>query len=404
VRYSSLTEWLTWMEALHPSEIDLGLQRVHAVAENLGILEFSATVITVAGTNGKGSFVCALNALLSGQGHRVGAYTSPHIEKYNERIELCGALIDDHELCQAFSAIDHARGDISLTYFEFGTLAALYLFQRASLDYILLEVGLGGRLDAVNIVDADLAVITSIGIDHEAWLGNNREDIAREKAGILRPGIACVCAEAEPPLSLSQAFSSMQVSVSQIGRDFVFNREAQQTNFMVSGQSYGVQCSLPAPSVAAALECFHRLGFKVEDGVASLQGLELAGRLQSLQYRGKNILVDVAHNPAAGQHLAANISGSGKHYDAIVAIMADKDAEGLFAPLAPLIDRWYCIALNEKRAMTPKALKSLLVEQLHVPAENIVCTDICSALNDGANELLVFGSFFLISELKSELA
>ncbi|MBT8117138.1 MAG: bifunctional folylpolyglutamate synthase/dihydrofolate synthase, partial [Gammaproteobacteria bacterium] len=204
-RFDNLDDWLRWQESLHPDPVDLGLERVGAVARRLDLLSPPATVISVAGTNGKGSSVAMLDAIYRAAGYRTATYTSPHLLVYNERICLDGRPVDDVRLCDAFARIDGARGDISLTYFEFGTLAALDIFSTEKPDVILLEVGMGGRLDAVNIIDADAALVTSIDIDHSEWLGEDRETIAREKAGIFRHGRPAVCADPDPPLSLRQS-------------------------------------------------------------------------------------------------------------------------------------------------------------------------------------------------------
>jgi dihydrofolate synthase/folylpolyglutamate synthase len=198
-RFNSLPDWLAWQETLHPKKIDLGLERVAAVAERLQLLQPDFGVITVAGTNGKGSSVALLESVLLAAGYRTGCYTSPHLQRYNERIRIQGKEADDKSLCAAFACVDAARGDDSLSYFEFGTLAALVLFSRTPLDIVLLEVGMGGRLDAVNILASNAALITSVGIDHSAWLGADRESIGREKAGILRAGCPAVCSDPQPP-------------------------------------------------------------------------------------------------------------------------------------------------------------------------------------------------------------
>ncbi len=203
-RFHTLADWLTWQDSLHPRKIDLGLERVVAVARRLEVLQPGYRVVTVAGTNGKGSSVALLEAIYRNAGYRTGSYTSPHLLRYNERIRIDGREVDDTALCAAFERVDQARDGVSLTYFEFGTLAALLLFDTAGLDIALLEVGMGGRLDAVNIIDADVALVTSIGIDHSAWLGNDRETIGREKAGIFRAGRPAVCSDPSPPTSLRQ--------------------------------------------------------------------------------------------------------------------------------------------------------------------------------------------------------
>lgn len=227
MRFTTLDEWLQWLECQHPRAIDLGLERVSVVAKALNIA-LAMPVITVAGTNGKGSCVALSSAILRAEGYRVGTYTSPHLVHYHERIVIAGRCVHDEELLLAFSAIDEARGATSLTYFEFGTLAALWLFQRAELDVVILEVGLGGRLDAVNIVDADIAIVSSIAIDHEAWLGRDREVIGREKAGVFRQGRIAVVGDVDPPQSVLNYGRDIGASVLCRDRDYSYRESANQ--------------------------------------------------------------------------------------------------------------------------------------------------------------------------------
>ena len=220
MRFQTLDQWLAWQETAHRTAIDLGLERVGEVARRLGLTRPAAPVITIAGTNGKGSCVAYFEAIHQAAGRRVGAYTSPHLLRYNERVRVAGLPVTDEALCEAFARIDTARGDISLSYFEFGTLAALEVFRQQTVDVILLEVGLGGRLDAVNILDADLALITSIGLDHVEWLGEDRESIGREKAGIMRAGRPVVCGDREPPGAILAHAASVGATLYRIGEEF----------------------------------------------------------------------------------------------------------------------------------------------------------------------------------------
>jgi len=230
MRFQTLDQWLRWQESLHPSAIDLGLERPGKVLKALGLDSPQHTVITVAGTNGKGSSVAMLESILLAAGYRVGSYTSPHLQCYNERIRIQGEMVSDEALCQSFERIDQARGEESLTYFEFGTLAAIDLFERAGLDVAVLEVGLGGRLDAVNLLDAEVALITAIDIDHAAWLGENREAIGREKAGIFRPGRPAVCSDPQPPDSLQACAAGLGVQLYRLGHDFHYRDEGETCN------------------------------------------------------------------------------------------------------------------------------------------------------------------------------
>ncbi|MDX1736540.1 MAG: bifunctional tetrahydrofolate synthase/dihydrofolate synthase, partial [Halioglobus sp.] len=309
---SELEQWLRRLEQIHPKNIDLGLERVAAVADTLSLRSPRQPVVTVAGTNGKGSVVAVLEAALAQDGRRVGAFTSPHLQRFNERIRVDGQEATDAEIMAAFTAIDRARGETSLTYFEFAALAALWVFRERQVDVLLLEVGLGGRLDAVNIIDASLAVITSIALDHQDWLGDSREVIAVEKAGVLRPGIPVVVADPEPPASLTACIRDAGAAPTLlVGRHF----GAQEGTGEWQGwlQRAGVRCDLaPVPdgpllpqNVCAALQAAVLLGVDVEriDLPALLTHAAPDGRRQFIHCGGLDYLLDVAHNPAAVQKL-----------------------------------------------------------------------------------------------------
>ncbi|SDJ60799.1 bifunctional tetrahydrofolate synthase/dihydrofolate synthase [Microbulbifer yueqingensis] len=405
---TELQLWLERLERLHPTEIELGLTRVATVASTLGVERPAPRVITVAGTNGKGSCVATLEALLLAGGHSTGAYSSPHLLRFNERVRIGGREVSDADLVAAFEAVEAARGDTSLTYFEFTTLAALWLFRRAGVEYALLEVGLGGRLDAVNLVDADLAVITSVAVDHEAWLGNDREVIGREKAGILRPGAPFVCADPEPPLSVVSAAGSMGAEAYFIGSEFAL--DGDRYRFGATEITLPATTALPRPSIAAALTALLVLDALPGSGVEEvLAGLQLPGRCQRLDWRGRELLLDVGHNPAAAAYLArwlADHPVAGRTR-ALVAAMADKDLAGLFAPLAEVVDEW-CPALlpGNARAAGCEALVAALAAA-GVTAERVAadCPAVAGALDrlvadtGSADRLLVFGSFFTVAEV-----
>lgn len=332
---SSLAGWLLRLESLHPEEIELGLDRVAAVASNMALLPFNCPVVTVAGTNGKGSTIAVLDALLGNAGRSVGRYTSPHLLRYNERICVGGEPASDADLVVSFQRVDECRGDIPLTYFEFGTLAALELFRRAEVDILLLEVGLGGRLDAVNIVDPTIAIITSIALDHESWLGDTREQIALEKAGILRQNTDLICADIDPPASLQKRAAELGCQ-----SHYISAEEAQRFN---------VSECLRGENIAAAWRCADMLG--VETAPEQLAELVSRcaphGRLQGEQLGGCEILFDVAHNPAAVENLASRLrshSCSGRTL-ALFCALSDKNIHAMIRTTRDLFDAWFVASL-----------------------------------------------------------
>ncbi|MFA5632362.1 MAG: bifunctional tetrahydrofolate synthase/dihydrofolate synthase [Porticoccaceae bacterium] len=355
-----LEDWLTLIEARHPREIDLGLERIAQVAARLALPALARKQVVVAGTNGKGSCVRTLEAIALARGLRVGAYTSPHILSYNERLRLQGEPIGDEALCAAFAAVEAVRGDISLTYFEMGTLAAMHIMAAAALDLAILEVGMGGRFDAVNIVDADLAVITAIDIDHADWLGNSRDAIAAEKAGVARAGRPVVCCDPDPPPGLLTALAQVSAKLFFIGADFGAKTEAAErfdAFFCGPGgaQAFGALPvpRLPLPSVLAAIEAAFLLGYAPDHALLAdvLTNVTLPGRFQMLTWRGKTLVLDVAHNPAAAAFLARRLADTGREVVAVAALMADKDRAGFIAALQPVVSAWCCPDLAVPRAL-----------------------------------------------------
>lgn len=418
----TLKEWLSWIEASHPSEIELGLERSLRVARELGLplsiadrrsAAKQTTVITVAGTNGKGSCVAALNALLVASGYSVACYTSPHFLHYNERIQINGKPVADDILVDAFSRIHQAQGDTELTYFEYGTLAALQIFQLQPVDVMLLEVGLGGRLDAVNIVDADLAIVTSIALDHQDWLGNDREQIGAEKAGIFRRQQLAICADPHPPQSVLQVAANCQASLSLIGTDFSLLESEQRSNEIVwrsehTGTIINIpRPNLPWPSVAAALQAIALLELRLLD-VSVLATVKLPGRYQQAQLEERKVILDVAHNPAAATYLAQQLTkdtenGFSGRTLALLALMSDKDAAGIVESVGATIDAWFLADLGKvPRALPASELADIVYAAGHPMvsvSKNIrqACRRALSMMGPD-DRLVVFGSFYTVAE------
>lgn len=413
-RFSSLNDWLDWQETLHPSTIDLGLERAGQVAERLQCRVPARVIISVAGTNGKGSSVAMLEAILLRAGYRVGCYTSPHLFRYNERLRLQGEPISDSALCESFARIDHARGENSLTYFEFGTLAALDIMARESLDVALLEVGLGGRLDAVNIVDADAVLITSIGIDHTAWLGRDRDSIAREKAGILRPAKPAVCGDADPPASLIVEAGRIGALWRVLGTDFSIKQAGRCWHWQGQRSSYrdlpepaltGAHQLANAASVLMVLEMLRKCLPVTQTAIESgLKWVRLAGRIQTVPGRVEQVL-DVSHNAQAAQALADVLRQrplSGKTH-AVIGMMQDKDTESFVRALEVAVSRWYPVGLQTERAGTVQQLAQRLASV--VGMERVTtCESVAGAIKRLKTEVgpgdrvLVCGSFYTVAE------
>jgi dihydrofolate synthase/folylpolyglutamate synthase len=417
MQINSLSAWLDWLEKNHPTEIDLGLERITRVAQRMALLQPVAKVVTVAGTNGKGSCVTATAALLGAAGFSVGVYTSPHLLHYNERIVVDGNPVADAEICSAFEAIfaacQQTSADyphpISLTYFEYGTLAALEIFRRRQVTAMVLEVGLGGRLDAINIIDADVAVITSIALDHIDWLGDNREAIGYEKAGIMRAGKPVVCADFSPPQSLLDHAQNLSTSLHLIARDFGYSvADDSIWNWWNKDIQFSSQPlpQLPLPSLAAALQvaCIFGLDLLAIDAFTRVAELRVPGRFQTVLWRERQVILDVAHNPAATAYLVERLvqgAAPGTKIHGIVAMMADKDRAQSLENLKGRISSWYIADLSFiPRAATVEQLRQNLVD-LDVEAEfsGSVADCLQAVFNnsDPGDRILVFGSFYTVA-------
>jgi dihydrofolate synthase / folylpolyglutamate synthase len=406
-----LHSWLNYLETLHPKLIDLGLERIGIVAKQLNLLSFTCPVITVAGTNGKGSCVALLESILLAQGYRVGSYSSPHLFTYNERVRINGQAIDDAALCQAFTVIDKIRADVSLSYFEFGTLAALLIFKQADLDAIILEVGMGGRLDATNIVDADVAIISTIALDHMEWLGDTREKIGFEKAGIMRKDKACVCGDFAVPQSVREHANKIGARLYCQDKEFGYKKENDIWSWWSRQQQIN---KLPIPKIelqnaATVLMALELLTQKINiTQNAVKQGLKnvfLPGRFQIFHHNNIEIILDVAHNPAATALLAkklAETNGVGKTL-AVVAMLADKDIHNSVANVLTQITAWYVAGLAVPRGGTAQlladSLQALPVYNVYQYADVWTAFNAALASAQAGDRIIVFGSFYTVAQV-----
>ncbi|QIB67281.1 bifunctional folylpolyglutamate synthase/dihydrofolate synthase [Kineobactrum salinum] len=415
----SLAAWLARLESLHPREIELGLDRVSEVARRLELLPVQVPVITVAGTNGKGSTVAVLEAVTAEMGHRAGVYTSPHLLRFNERIRIAGVEATDLEIVSALQEIDAARTDISLTYFEFATLAALLIFRQQAVSIMVLEVGLGGRLDAVNIVDASAAVITSIALDHQQWLGHSVDAIAREKAGILRPGRPAVIAERVPPAALVEAVTASGADALWLGREFdcqLLEDGCELRLALPGGGSRRLLLSnnpaLLPENICAALQVLALL--QLDCGEQTLQrvlpALQPPGRRQRLWIAEVEYVLDVAHNPAAAYKLRELLNSSpckGKEI-CVFSAMADKDIAGMIEAVSGQFDGW-CLADQPQNARAAKGsdMAAMLRQRdqqiISVSADLSEALDRARSLLTAGDRLVVFGSFHTVAAALSSL-
>lgn len=423
MRFSTLSDWLQWQEGLHPSTIDLGLDRVAEVFHRLHATKPSCAVITVAGTNGKGSTVALLEAIYQAAGYKTGAYTSPHILRYNERIHLDAAEVSDEAICEAFERVDQARcqgEEISLTYFEFGTLAALDIFYRAEPDVMILEVGLGGRLDAVNILDADVAIITSIGIDHTAWLGNDRETIAREKAGIMRKGRPVIFSSPDMPASITEVAAETGAVLLQRGRDFDWKNgmgyaawdwksAKQQRTALPTPSLRGTHQLDNAAGVLMAVECLaDKLSVNQQQIKSALLSITVPGRFQCVPGDPMHIL-DVAHNEDSMRSLAELLNGQvcGGNNVAVLGMLEDKAHAESLTVMLPEISRWYISDLDVARGAKAEYLASVLRqldENAVIRCFNTVkqAIEAADAEAESGDRVIIFGSFYTV-EFASKL-
>lgn len=413
---SELAKWLAQIEQYHPNEIELGLERTEQVLARMSLDLSSSFIISIAGTNGKGSTVEYLKTIYQQAGYSVGSYTSPHITAYNERISLNGHLVSDSLLCEAFSEVENARGDTLLTYFEFGTLAALWLFSVYQPNLILLEVGMGGRLDAVNVIDADIAIITTISLDHTEWLGNSRELIGYEKSGIFRAGKVAICGDLNPPESIEKAAHKTGTKLLQAGKSFFFSPNIEQGKWDWQGLDDNGDAryitSIPQPQLAiqnaaTVLQAiqFIPLTLSIEVLYSGIKHASLKGRMQHYKSGQSEIWLDVAHNPEAIQLLVQKIRNMGGNNCIILGMLSDKDCQQVVQLLAPWGQQLYLVGLNTSRAAKPDILATYIPKSNNVQQYANVAAAL-SALKNNTNKfdnVIITGSFFTVSEALSIL-
>jgi dihydrofolate synthase/folylpolyglutamate synthase len=399
----SLSDWLAFIERQHPQSIALGLERVKQVLDRMSIA-IRCPVITVGGTNGKGSTCAMLESMLRAAGYRTGLYTSPHLVRYNERVRIDGAEADDSLLVESFGVVENSRGEVPLTYFEFGTLAALRAFSENNLETAILEVGLGGRLDAVNALDADCAVLTSVGIDHVDYLGPDRESIGREKAGIFRAGRPAVIAEPDPPQSVRQALGEKLF----VGKDFGFT--VQNTHWNYWGPK-GKRAGLAHPALRGAIQLRNAsaalcaldalaLPIAMQEVRRGLAEVALPGRFQVLPGRPQ-VILDVAHNVEAASVLADNLGASGFAPEtiAVCGMLRDKDIGGVLRALEPRVTRWHFASLPGPRGASADELESILgrSDEKHLSPDAAFASALERAKE--GDKIVVFGSFLTVGEV-----
>ncbi len=417
-RYSRLEDWLAWQEDLHVLKVDMSLERVQEVLSRMQLGRPAPVLVTIGGTNGKGSSIAMLECILRHAGLRVATYTSPHLLRYNERIRIQGRDASDADLCDAFSRVDRARGETTLTYFEFGTLAALDLFARADVDVALLEVGLGGRLDAVNVLDTDIALISSVDLDHQAWLGDDRESIGWEKAGIFRKDVPAICADPQPPQRMRD--HAKEIGARWFAASESFGLRAEGDSWSWWGPD-GTLNDLPKPrlighnqlanasGVLMAIHCL-RAHFPVSE-TAIREGLaqaDLAGRAQTIAGPVETIL-DVAHNPHAARALARTLDErpiAGRTH-AVLGMFKDKDAAGVVQAMAGVVDHWHLGELAGSRTLPVGKLRGLVdfgttASEVHSFESVAAAYRNALTLARQGDRVVVFGSFLAVAAALQE--
>lgn len=414
----SLNDWLTYIEQCHPSEIELGLERIRVVYERMGIAGKLPKIVTVAGTNGKGTTTHCLDAIARHHGLKTGLYTSPHLIRYNERVRISGVPVGDGILVEGFEAVRRAQQDITLTYFEYGTLCALSVFANQDLDLVILEVGLGGRLDAVNVVEPSIAAITSIGLDHCDWLGSTRDQIGIEKAGIIRPGISVVCTEGDVPESVKRLFKENNCAIHQLNTDFSVLQNGNCFDYFRPIQSEApIYKSLPVgeynvSNLAGALKLAELLGLQLHEPSLhkAFADLRLNGRQQIIS-KTPWVMLDVGHNPDAMRALSLKLmqlkQGSNGKTIAIIGMLKDKDIASSIIELLPAIDQWHAVSIfGSPRVSDAHKIADLIRaaggEVVSEGKSVVSCFQQCLNEVTSRDRLVVVGSFLTVSPILKE--
>jgi dihydrofolate synthase/folylpolyglutamate synthase len=404
---SPLSVWLDYLNSIHSSAIDLGLDRVQVVAQRASLTKPANTVITVAGTNGKGSTCALMEAILLDAGYSVGVYSSPHLIRYNERVRINGQELPDGDHAKAFAHIEAVRKDVSLSFFEYATLAALHLFAENKVDVVLLEVGLGGRLDATNVVDHDVSVITSLAVDHVDWLGDDINVIGYEKAGIFRANRPAICGQEKPPATVPAHADDIGAEFYQAGIDFTFKAESE-TTWSWSHKGYELEelpiPQLPLMNASTALMALGSAHLDISDVniVNGLKNATLPGRMQFLPSRPVTVL-DVAHNPHSAQYLVSQLTArfANKRYHVVVGMLHDKDVVETLNALSPIVGQWYLASLEGPRAASAKELSQSVNEALNKSLFDSPVLAYQAAMEQASQDdiVLVVGSFHTVGEV-----
>jgi len=392
-RLESLSDWLKWQNSFHHQEIDLGLDRVQVVYQKLFSDRPPFKIITIAGTNGKGSTAAFIEGIYLQTPFKVGVFSSPHILEYNERFRIDGINVDNKIIVSAFEEIESERGNVSLTYFEFSTLAALVIFKNLQIDIAILEVGLGGRLDSVNVTSPDLTIITSIDIDHSEYLGNTREKIAIEKAGIMREGIVCICGDQNSPKSLHSEAKRIGSKLEIINTPY-----PGRMQMMGVHQRINAQVAIRATEIMSAEFPIERLS--LEKGISNVS---LPGRQNIKKIGDKEFLFDVAHNPAAIKKLYETLNNSDKDYVAIFSALKDKDISQMIDIINPKISKWLIIPIDESRGLTTEELSKFFPENVQPVTFQSMSEAIQESFSLQDKKILIFGSFYTVASAMKEL-